>query len=254
MRLARIQTPHGPRQVVQDGENWAVVKDLFALELERTGEVFPVQGATLLAPTQPLVVLGMAHNSGPEDRKLPPQAFSKSARSVVGPGAPVELDPTLGQINIEGELVVIMRKTSRRLTPEEVPESILGYCIGNDVTNVTQADLDEKMTQVKNGDGYTPLGPWIETDLDPDHLRIDVSLDGQSVASANTDGLAWNITEQLVCLTRYLTLGPGDALLTGSPSTWATISPGQRTDITIEGIGTLSNPSVQVSALASASV
>lgn len=246
MRLARIMTGRGPRQVVQDGDNWAVVEDMFAPELTRTGEVHPVQGAVLLSPTEPRVVLGMAHNCGPEDRKLAPQAFSKSARSVVGPGGTVELDPALGRINVEGELVVVMRRTSRRLTPEQVPDAVLGYCIGNDVTNVDQVSRDEKMTQSKNGDGYTPLGPWIETDLDPDHAHIDVRLDGSLVASASTEGLAWNISEQLVCLTRYLTLGPGDALLTGSPSTWASIAPGQRTDITIEGIGTLSNPSVQV--------
>lgn len=246
MRLARILTDKGPRHVVQDGDDWAVVEDVFAPQLIRTGELHPVEGAVLLSPTEPRVVLGMAHNSGPEDRKLPPQAFSKSARSVVGPGGAVELDPELGRVNVEGELVVIMRRTSRRLSPEQVPDAVLGYCIGNDVTNVDQVSCDEKMTQSKNGDGYTPLGPWIETDLDPDHVHIDVRLDGDTVASANTDDLAWKISEQLVCLTRYLTLGPGDALLTGSPFTWAALTPGQRTDITIDGIGTLSNPSVQV--------
>ncbi|SER93203.1 2-keto-4-pentenoate hydratase/2-oxohepta-3-ene-1,7-dioic acid hydratase (catechol pathway) [Propionibacterium cyclohexanicum] len=246
MRLARIQTPLGPRPVVQDGSKWAVVKDLFADEPESTGEFYPVDGAQLLAPAQPMVVLGMAHNNGPSDRLLAPQAFSKSARSVVGPGQAIELDTSLGEINIEGELAVVIGRSCRRLTPEQVPGVILGYCIGNDVTNVDQASLDEKATQVKNGDGYTPLGPWIETELDADHVHIDVRLDGKPVASSNTDRLAWAISEQLVALTRYLTLGPGDVLLTGSPTTWATITPGQQAEITIEGIGTLSNPAIAV--------
>lgn len=244
MRLARIQTRNGPREVVQDGQYWAAVKDIFADRIERTGEVFPVEDATLLAPTRPTVVLGMAHNGGPDDRTLPPQAFSKSARSVVGPGRQIELDSGLGRINVEGELAVVIGRTSRRLSPEQVPRAILGYCVGNDVTNVDQSSLDPMTTQAKNGDGYTPLGPWIETELDPDHVHIEVRLDDELVASSSTDRLAWSIGEQLVALTRYLTLGPGDVVLTGSPATWAAIGPGQRADITIEGIGTLSNPAV----------
>ncbi|WP_127125743.1 fumarylacetoacetate hydrolase family protein [Georgenia sp. SYP-B2076] len=244
MRLARIATPAGPRHVVADGADWVVVEDVFARPLVRTDERHPQAGARLLAPVEPRVVLGMAHNSGPADRQLPPQAFMKSARTVVGPGDPVRIDPRRGEVKVEGELTLVVRRECRNLTPEDVPDAVLGWTVGNDVTAVDQTPLDEKMTQAKNGDGFTPIGPWIETDLDPRDVAIDVDVDGVRVASSSSAGLAWDVVEQLVYLTSHLTLGPGDVILTGSPGTAATVRAGDRSDITLSGIGTLSNPIV----------
>jgi 2-keto-4-pentenoate hydratase/2-oxohepta-3-ene-1,7-dioic acid hydratase in catechol pathway len=242
MRIARIATDHGPVSVVQQAFQWAEVLDPFADRLEYTGVHYPVATATLLAPVQPLVVLGMAHNGAPGDRELPRQAFSKSPRSIVGPGESIVVDDDLGQVNIEGELAVVIRRTRRHLTAEQVPDAILGYTIGNDVTAVDQIALDEKMTQSKHGDGFTPIGPWIETELDDSAVSIQVRVNSDIVCEANTSQLAWNITEQLVYLTRYLTLGPGDIVLTGAPGTFAPVKPGDQGSITLGGIGTLSNP------------
>lgn len=218
MRIARIATDHGPVPVVQQGLEWAEVADPFADNPVLTGPRYPVGSARLLAPVQPLVVLGMAHNGAHGDRDLPRQAFVKSPRTVIGPGDPIIVDDGLGQVNIEGELAVVIRRTSRHLSAEQVPDAILGYTIGNDVTAVEQIALDEKLTQAKHGDGFTPLGPWIETDLDAAAVPITVAVSGKPSAHATTAQLAWNITEQLVYLTAYLTLGPGDVVLTGPPA------------------------------------
>jgi 2-keto-4-pentenoate hydratase/2-oxohepta-3-ene-1,7-dioic acid hydratase in catechol pathway len=242
MRIARIATAHGPVPVVQQGRQWAQVADPFAEHPVLTGASYPVASAGLLAPVQPLVVLGMAHNGAPGDRDRPRQAFLKSPRTVIGPDEPIIVDEDLGQVNIEGELAVVIRRTSRHLTAEQVPEAILGYTIGNDVTAVDQVTLDEKMTQSKHGDGFTPLGPWIETDLDPAAVPIMVTVNGKPLARASTGQLAWNITEQLVYLTTYLTLGPGDVVLTGAPGTFVPVKPGDDAQIILGGIGTLSNP------------
>jgi 2-keto-4-pentenoate hydratase/2-oxohepta-3-ene-1,7-dioic acid hydratase in catechol pathway len=242
MRIARITTDHGPVSVVQQADRWAEVFDPFADLLNCSGVDHPVAGATLLAPVQPLVVLGMAHNGAPGDRDLPRQAFSKSPRTVVGPGDTIVVDDDLGQVNIEGELAVVIRRTSRHLTADQVPAAILGYTIGNDVTAVDQIALDEKMTQSKHGDGFTPIGPWVETELDSAAVSMEVQVNDKIVAVANTSQLAWNITEQLVYLTRYLTLGPGDIVLTGAPGTFAPVKPGDLGSITLGGIGTLTNP------------
>jgi hypothetical protein len=107
---------------------------------------------------------------------------------------------------------------------------------------VDQIPLDDKMTQAKNGDGFTPLGPWIETDLDPSDVSIDVEVNGEIVATSSTKLLGWNVVEQLVYLTSLLTLGPGDIVLTGSPATYAQVQPGDFARITVHGIGTLTNP------------
>lgn len=243
MRLARIQTPDGPRPVGADGEHWAVVTDLFANPLERTGETHPVEGARLLAPVEPRVVLGMAHNGAPGDRDIPRQAFMKSARTVVGPGDPIEVDASLGTINAEGELVLVVGRRSRHLHDEQAAAHVLGWTIGNDVTNVHQAD--GKATQVKNGDGYTPLGPWIETEL-PDALDLAMTMyrNDDQVAAARTSQLAWNPHEVFSYLTHYMTLDAGDVILTGSPSTFFPIVAGDECRCELDGLGALVNPVV----------
>lgn len=241
MRIARIATRTGRHHVVQDTDRWLEIADPFAAQPQYTGNEFPVGAVQLLAPVQPLVILGMAHN-GPGDRELPRQAFLKSPRTLVGPGDEILIDERLGQVNVEGELAVVIRHHCRNLTAQQVPGAILGYTIGNDVTAVDQVALDEKMTQAKHGDGFTPLGPWIETELDPSAVPITVRVNGEGQVSASTAQLAWNITEQLVYLTAYLSLGPGDVVLTGAPGTFTPVKPGDRSEIEIGGIGALSNP------------
>ena len=241
MRLARISTPSGPRHVADDGADWVVVDDVFARPLVRTDERYPQAGAQLLAPVEPRVVLGMAHNSGPADRERPPQAFMKSARTVVSPHDRVQLDPDGGEVRVEGELTLVIRKECRNISPAQFADVVLGWTIGNDVTAVDQVPLDDKFTQAKNGDGFTPIGPWIETDLDPSAVTIEVEVDGECVATSSSANLAWDVVEQLVYLTSHLTLGPGDIVLTGSPGTAAAIVPGSRSTITLAGIGTLHN-------------
>ncbi|MGA1837310.1 fumarylacetoacetate hydrolase family protein [Herbiconiux sp. 11R-BC] len=242
MRLARILTADGPKPAVLDGEEWAVVRDLFAEPLERTGERHPAGTTPLLAPVEPRVILGLAHNSSAADRQLPPQAFHKSARTATAPGDPIVLDEGIGTVVVEGELALVIGRTARHLTPENALAHVLGFTIGNDVTAVDQIALDDKLLQAKNGDGYTPIGPWIETALavDAPHA-IEVRIGGAVQAHASTADLGWNVVEQLVYITSTTTLGPGDVILTGAPNTSAPTRPGDRVAITIEGIGTLEN-------------
>jgi 2-keto-4-pentenoate hydratase/2-oxohepta-3-ene-1,7-dioic acid hydratase in catechol pathway len=242
VRIARIATDHGPRPVVQHGELWREIVDPFATNLAYTGIDHPCSDVRLLAPVQPTVVIGMAHNGSPAERSRPPQAFLKSVRTLTDPGTPIHLSSQLGQIHIETELAVVMRHTCRNLVAADIPAAVLGYTIGNDITAVDQIPLDEMMTQAKNGDGFTPIGPWIETDLDPTHLAMAVHVNGKQVAAADTGQLARNITEILVYLTHYLTLGPGDIVLTGCPGTFATVKPGDTGAVSVDGIGTLTNP------------
>lgn len=239
-RLARIDTPDGPRPVAWRDAQWCGIRDPFAETLQLTGHRFGTD-VRLLAPCEPRVILGMAHN-GPGDRGLPPQAFLKSARTAVGPGDTIWLDPRAGTVHIEGELAVVMRRTARNLRPDEVPGAILGYTIGNDVTAIDQVAVDEKMTQVKNGDGFTPLGPWIETRLDWTDVGIDVRVNGVLRAHGSTADLAYDVVEQLVYLSSIMTLGAGDVVLMGSPHTAASVEPGDDVAISLTGLGSLHNP------------
>lgn len=242
MRLARVQTAAGPAQVVQQGDFWVGVRDMFAAELEYTGQRYPVGAVQFLAPVEPRVVLGMAHNGSAADRMLPPQAFFKSPRTVTGAQRPITMDTNIGTVNVEGELALVVGRTSRHLSADQAHSHVLGYTIGNDVTAVDQIGLDDKLLQAKNGDGYTPLGPWIETDLDPAALAITVSVAGEIAARASTADLAWNVSELLVYLSSHMELGPGDVILTGAPGTFVPAQPGDDVEIHIAGLGSLANP------------
>lgn len=238
-RIARIVTPAGPRSVLWSHEQWVGIRDPFDDVLELTGHAFGTD-VTFLAPCEPRVILGMSHN-GPGDRVLPPQAFMKSARTAVGPGDAICVDPYAGAVNVEGELAVVMRRTVRHLRPDDVAGAVLGYTIGNDVTAIDQISLDEKMTQAKNGDGFTPLGPWISTEVDWWDVDIDVSVNGERRAHGTTADLAYNVVELLVYLSSIMTLGRGDVVLTGAPLTSTCIEPGDDVAITLAGLGTLKN-------------
>ena len=242
MRLARIQGDDGPLAVAQRGDRWEVVRDLFADDLEFTGESFPVGQVTFLPPVEPRLVLGMAHNSGPGDRKLPPQAFFKSPHTVVGEQEPIVIDAGIGPVSIEGEVALVIGRRCRHLTPGEARAVVLGCTIANDVTAVGQIPLDDRLLQAKGGDGFTPLGPWIETDVDPDDLAITVLVNDEVVAESSSKALAWSIDEQLVYLSSHLELGPGDVILTGSPRTAAPVESGDSAEIRIDGLGSLRNP------------
>ncbi|HEU0207104.1 MAG TPA: fumarylacetoacetate hydrolase family protein [Pseudolysinimonas sp.] len=244
MRLARVRTPSGPRPAVLRGEEWREIDDLFAPKPRETGRSWPVGDSELAAPSEPRVVVGMSHNGDPVDRGRPPQAFLKSARTVCGPGEPIVLDQGIGAIAVEGELALIIGRRARHLRAEDALAAVLGATIANDVTAVDQVALDSLFSQAKNGDGFTPIGPWIETDVDAAALSITMELDGRVVASSSTQRLAWDVVEQLVYLTSIMELGPGDVVLTGAPGTTVPVSPGQSCRIRIDGLGELENPTV----------
>jgi len=229
---------------VQRGDEWHEVENVFAPEPRTTGRRCPVEGTALSAPCEPRLVIGMSHNGRPEDRTRPPQAFLKSARTVCGPGGAIVLDGGIGDIAIEGELALVIGSRARHLTPADALDAVLGITIANDVTAIDQVPLDSLFTQAKNGDGFTPLGPWIETDFDAWALGIEVEVDGTVRARASTGSLAWGIIEQLVYLSSLMELGPGDVVLTGAPGTTVPVRAGQDCRIRIEGLGELRNPTV----------
>ena len=244
MRLGRVRTPSGPRTALLRAGHWHEIEDAFASTLQETGRSWPVDGTALAAPSVPRVVVGMSHNGDPVDRARPPQAFLKSARTICGPGASIVLDRGVGDIAVEGELALVIGARARHLRPQDALEVVLGATIANDVTAVDQVPLDSLFSQAKNGEGFTPLGPWIETEFDPAALAIEVEVDGRVAAESSTSLLAWDVIEQLVYLSSIMELGPGDVVLTGAPGTTVRIAPGQTCRIRIEGLGQLENSTI----------
>ncbi|HSO16916.1 MAG TPA: fumarylacetoacetate hydrolase family protein [Arthrobacter sp.] len=199
---------------------------------------------TFLAPSTPANVLGMAHNTGPAGRSLPPQAFHKAATSVVGPGVAIELGPGVGHVDPEAELTIVVGSRARGLAPENALTAVLGFTIGNDVSARDLQKTDELWISAKSQDTFTPAGPWVVTGLDGANLAIGITHNGTELKSASSADLGWGVVEILVYVTSFMTLHPGDLVLTGFPAECARIVPGDTVTCRIEGIGELTNPVV----------
>ena len=242
MRLARVDTPNGPRPAVQAADGWHIVDDLLAPDPVETGEVVALD-ARLLAPVEPRVVVGIAHNKALREHVLPIQAWLKSNRTVIGPGAPIAARRDLGQVNIEGELAVVIGRPAWRVSVEDAFDVVLGYTIANDVTSIDRVPIDERNFEPKAGRGYTPIGPWIETEVaDPEAIDMLVRVNGELRAASNTARLQSTVAESIAYATSWLELGAGDVIMTGAPATFVPVEPGDLIELDFPGIGTLFNP------------
>lgn len=235
-----------------DGQWWTIIESPFpdsaantaspSRDSWRAGERVHEREFRFLAPSVPGNVLGMAHNTGAAGRALPPQAFHKSASSVIGPGDPIELPDGVGRVEPEAELTVVIGRKARALTAATAYGAILGYTIGNDVTARDAQAADQLWISGKSPDTFTPAGPWIVTGLDPEGLPLRIVHNGEALAGSTTSGIGWNVAEILVYLTSFMTLQPGDLVLTGFPAEARPLSPGDVVVCRIDGIGELSNP------------
>jgi 2-keto-4-pentenoate hydratase/2-oxohepta-3-ene-1,7-dioic acid hydratase in catechol pathway len=143
------------------------------------------------------------------------------------------------------------------VTPEQVPASIFGYTIGNDVSERDMQKSDGQWTRAKGFDSFCPLGPWIETDLaglglNPADLEVTCTVDGEPRQQGRTSQLIFDIPTLVSYISRVMTLLPGDVVLTGTPSGVGPIRPGQRVECTVEGLGTLTNSVAAADAVSTA--
>lgn len=236
------------------GKTWTVINTPFPGSLANAGSpprsgwelgaAVEESSFTFLAPSVPANVLGMAHNTGKTGRDLPPQAFHKASTSVVGPGDAVELGAGVGRVEPEAELTIVVGSRARGLTLGNARSAVLGFTIGNDVSARDLQKTDELWISAKSQDTFTPVGPWIVTDLDGADLAIGITHNGTELKAASSADLGWGVEEILVYVTSFMTLHPGDLLLTGFPAECARILPGDTVTCHIEGIGQLTNPVV----------
>lgn len=255
MRLARIAHPDGVGHAVLEDGTAHLVADPFTgtaavREPVRTGRSVPLERARLLAPVEPRTVVGMAHNTGPEDRLLPPQSFLKAPRSVIGPDAAVPLPGGVGRVDGEAELAVVLAESPAGHTEETVHRAVFGWTVANDVTGRALQSADSLWTSAKSRAGFTPLGPWIETGPGPAAMadaRVSLTVGGRRLRDASVAGLARSVTEILLHLGGHLPLGPGDVVLTGAPGECGELRPGEVVEAAVAGVGTLANPVVAAS-------
>lgn len=242
MRVCRIAHAGGTDYASWEGEEFAVLDDPFAQRPRHTGTRIPAAGARLLAPVEPRTVVGMAHNTGAADRALPPAAFLKAARTVVGPGAALQLPDDAGRTVAEGELALVIGRETSGVRASDLRSCVLGFTVANDVTDRRAQGEDPLWTAAKSRHTFTPVGPWIETDLDPEDLPVTLTVNGAEASRASTAALARDPDEILAYLARLMPLGPGDLVLTGAPGRDVPLTPGDSVSVRIDGLGELGNP------------
>ncbi len=215
-----------------------------------TGEQVPLDDVRLLAPVLPskLVCVGKnyAAHAAEFGMEVPeePLLFLKPSTAVIGPGDPIQLLPISTRVDYEGELAVVIGRLARGVRAEDAYRYILGYTCANDVTLRDLQHTNDQWARAKGFDGSCPLGPWIETVLDPNDIRIETRLNGEIRQAAQTSDMVFGVAELIEYITEFMTLLPGDVLLTGTPEGVGRLTKGDVVEVEVDGIGALLNPVV----------
>ena len=251
MRIARFTTGEDPMYgIVQekDGRDmvYGITGDPLYTEIRPTGKIHPLEDVRLLAPVIPrskVVCVGRnyAAHAAELGNEVPEQALF-FLKPTTAAGGPVVLPDYSSEMSLEAELAVVIQRMAKDVEPEQVPDVVLGYTCANDLTARDAQREEKQWFRAKAFDTSCPLGPWIETDLDPSSLAISSRVDDEVAQDGTTADMLRTVPELIAEISRVVTLLPGDVVLTGTPAGVRTVEPGSRIDVTIEGIGTLTNP------------
>jgi 2-keto-4-pentenoate hydratase/2-oxohepta-3-ene-1,7-dioic acid hydratase in catechol pathway len=252
VRLARIAHPGGVAFASVEGDG----DDAQVLEIAEhpfgtpnfTGKRWPLADVRLLAPILPSKVIAVGRNYAKHaaefGNEVPkdPMLFIKPSTTVIGPNAPIRRPGDIGRVDFEGELAIVIGQPVKNVPAARAASVILGYTVANDVSARDLQKSDGQWGRAKGFDTFCPLGPWIETAIDPADLALKSEVDGVLKQDGRTSDLVHKIPELIEFVSGVMTLLPGDVILTGTPEGVGPIEGGQEVSITIDGIGTLTNP------------
>jgi 2-keto-4-pentenoate hydratase/2-oxohepta-3-ene-1,7-dioic acid hydratase in catechol pathway len=264
VRIARFTTGDDPRFGIVTGDVddygiadedsiiTALVGDPLYVGLQPTDEQLRLADARLLSPVLPRSkVVGIGRNYAAHAAELghdlpdEPLMFLKPNTSVCGPGDPVFYPRQTQELHYEGELAVVIGRICRDVPKEKYADVIHGYTIGNDVTARDLQRKDGQFTRAKGFDSFCPLGPWVETELDVSDLRVQTFLNGEVKQDGRTSDLIFDVPTLIAHVTSVMTLLPGDVILTGTPEGVGPMNAGDEVEVSIQGIGNLTNKVVK---------
>ncbi len=228
----------------------------FETEFETTGEILNLNEIEFLPPVCPpnIIALGLNYKEhaeeGWEEIPLEPVIFLKATTSLTGHLSPIILPKQApDEVDYECELVIIIGKKCKNIEEENAKEYIFGYTCGNDVSaRDCQLKKDKQWARGKSFDTFCPIGPYIETEIDPTNLNIKTILNGKIMQNSNTSKMIFNPYKIVSYLSKQMTLLPGTIILTGTPSGVGYVrkppvflKEGDIVEVEIEGIGILKN-------------
>ena len=260
MRIARFTTGEDPQFGVVTGEvdehgipdeDCVVVAlngDPLYVGLHLSNKEHPLADVRLLSPVLPRSkVIGIGRNYAAHaaemgsDVPAEPLMFMKPNTSVIGPGDPVFYPRQSNDVHYEGELAVVIGRICRDVPVEKAADVIWGYTVGNDVTARDLQRSDVQFTRAKGFDTFCPLGPWIETELDVSDLRVRTFLNGDLKQDGTTGDMIFDVPALVAHVSSVMTLLPGDVILTGTPEGVGPMQVGDEVEVSISGIGNLTN-------------
>lgn len=248
MRICRVAVGDELHYGVLEGEAVALLSSHPFGPFEPEGRVLPLADVRLVAPVLPSKVIAVGKNYADHAREMggevpaAPMIFLKPSTSVIGPGDPITLPWQSEQVEHEAELAVVIGRLCRDVPEDRVHEVVLGYTCANDVTARDLQRTDGQWGRAKGFDSFCPLGPWIETSVDLDDADITLLVNGDLRQSGTTGDMVRDVVELVSWISSVMTLLPGDVILTGTPAGVGPLVAGDTVSVSIDGIGTLTNP------------
>ncbi len=209
------------------------------------GELSSWSEAELLAPVRPSKIVCVGRNYLAHARELgndapaEPLLFLKPPSAVVGPGGVVLVPAASERVEHEAELGVVIGRRAKNVAKEQALAHVFGYTCVCDVTARDLQRKDGQWTRAKGFDTFCPVGPWIETELDPSDVRVACTVDGVTRQEGRTAAMIFDVPTLVSYVSRVMTLEPGDLLATGTPEGVGPLTPGSRAEVEVGGVGVL---------------
>ncbi|MBI2868534.1 MAG: fumarylacetoacetate hydrolase family protein [Chloroflexi bacterium] len=247
MKIVRYRVPGNSGYGLLENGQVRALSGRTLSNLEPGGAVYDLADVRLLAPCRPskIVALGLNYRSHSEEVKMAlpdePLIFLKPATAVIGPGDAIVYPPSSQRVDYEGELGVVIRKRAKRVAVRDAAGYILGYTCLNDVTARDLQARDRQWTRAKGFDTFAPIGPCIETALDPADVLVETYLNGELRQRASTRDLIFPVAKLVSFISHVMTLLPGDVIATGTSSGIGPMQKGDTVEVRIPPIGSLVN-------------
>ncbi|MEX2304552.1 MAG: fumarylacetoacetate hydrolase family protein [Bryobacterales bacterium] len=245
-RYVRFERQGNTAYGILRGENIQPIEgDLFGAK-QAAGDPFAASEAKLLYPTQPKKILALAENysshAGGEAPAHPhPEAFFKPITCLQNPEGDIDLPPGAQNVHYEAELVIVIGKLAKKVSPEQAADHILGYTCGNDVSERDWQKNDLQWWRAKGSETFGPAGPCVAVGSDFMNAKMFLRLNGEVKQETVLNEMIHKPLETVSFISHYVTLEPGDLIYTGTPGTTAAMKAGDTVEVEIEGIGVLRN-------------
>ncbi|HET6477759.1 MAG TPA: fumarylacetoacetate hydrolase family protein [Dehalococcoidales bacterium] len=246
MKIVRYSIGSKTEYGILDGESIQAIDGKPYPEIKKLNQFHKLSEVKLLAPCEPskVVAIGLNYYSHCKETNNPvptePMMFYKPSSSVIGTEDKIQ-NPGCDRLDWETEFGVVMKAQAKKVSEKDALKYVLGYTCFNDVTARDWQAKDSQWSRAKGSDTFSPIGPCIETDIDPGNTEIEGYHNGELKQKVNTNDLVFGVPALISYITKFITLYPGDVIATGTPAGIGPMKSGDTFEIKIEGIGTLRN-------------